>query len=136
MRDLDRFLGDGGMPLLAELGVSFTGYAPNESTATWTVRATCLNPAGIVQAGVHAVVLDAAMYFALVASLESGEYGSTLEMSTQTLEPARGEDQLTVQGQVTRVARTVAFCWAEVRRGEQRISTAHATFAVRRREPS
>lgn len=124
------------MPLLAELGVSFTTYAPNESSALWTVSAACLNPAGIVQAGVHAVVLDAAMYFALVATLESGEFGATLEMSTQTLEPARGDDQLVVRGHVGRIARTVAFCQAEVRHDEHTIARAHATFAVRRREPN
>lgn len=132
MRDLDRFLGNGGMPLLDDLGVAFIEYGEGWSRATWTVAAPCTNPAGFVQAGVYSVALDAAMYFALVASLASGESGATLHMDVQTVNPARADDVLEVRGEVTHIARSVAFCAATITRDATVIASASGTFAVKR----
>lgn len=132
MRELEQFLGDGGMPLLGELGVEFTEYGAGWSAGSWNVTDTCLNPSGGVQAGVFATALDAAMSFALVAALEKGERGVTLHMSVQTIRPAGAGDALTMRGQTTRVAKTVAYCSATITRNDEIIATATATFAVRR----
>ncbi len=132
MRDLDRYLGNGGMPLLDTLGVAFTEYGAGWSAAGWDVTDACANPAGIVQAGIHATALDAAMYFALVAALEKGERGATLHLSVQTVRPARTGDALQLRGQTTRVGRTVAYCSATITRGDEIIATATGTFAVMR----
>lgn len=130
-RNLDRFLGDGGMPLLGDLGVCFTTYAPARADAEWVPRVGCCNPQGVVQAGVHGVVLDAAMNFALLAALESGEHTATVDMTVQTMRPAREGDDLRVVGTVTRVARRVAWCQAETRNGDgDVIASASAVFAV------
>jgi uncharacterized protein (TIGR00369 family) len=134
MRDLDRYLGDGGMPVLTALGISFIEYGAGWSTATWTVAEPCANPAGTVQAGIHATALDAAMYFALVAALESGERGATLHLSVQTQRPAVVGDELRLHGQTVRVGHTVAFCSGTVTRGDEIIATATGTFAVQRSE--
>ena len=95
------------------------------------------NPAGIVQAGVHAVLLDAAMNFAMLAALDRGERGATLDMNVSTMRSARAGDALRVRGEVTRLARQVAYTEAWVRDdAEEVVSRATGTFIVRRSEGS
>ena len=137
-RNLDRWLGDGGMPLIAELGASFTGYGSGWAEAEWEPTAVCCNPGGTVQAGVQSVLLDAAMNFALLAALSPGERGATLEMKVSTMRPARGGDRLTVRGEVLRLGRRVAYLQAFARTGGEDgevVSHATATFAVLRPQP-
>lgn len=95
---MDRWLGDGGMTLIAELGAAFTAYGAGWSEAQWAPTPACCNPGGTVQAGVHSVLLDAVMNFALVASLKPGEHVATLEMKVSTMRPTRAGDRLTVRG--------------------------------------
>jgi uncharacterized protein (TIGR00369 family) len=135
MRDMDRWLGDGGMPLLADLGASFTAYGQGWAMAEWQPTPTACNPAGTVQAGVQAVLLDAVMNFALLASLEPGERGATLELKVSTMRPARAGDRLTARGEVVRIGRWVAFLQAFLRDGEEALSHATGTFAVIRPNP-
>jgi hypothetical protein len=42
---MDRSLGDGGMALLGQLGVSFDGYGDGWATATWTPTELACNTA-------------------------------------------------------------------------------------------
>ncbi|MFZ4583855.1 MAG: PaaI family thioesterase [Acidimicrobiia bacterium] len=136
-RDLDRYLGDGGMALLGHLGVCFSAYTPERAEAEWVPTRECCNPQGMVQAGVHAVVLDAAMNFAMLAGLESGERGATLEMTVSTMRPAREGDTLHVVGTVTRLAKRVAWCDAQVLDDDQQVmSRASGVFIVNRRADS
>ena len=88
-RNLDRSLGDGGMPLLAELGVSFDEYGEGWSTAAWVPTELACNPAGIVQGGVYGVIHDAAMNFAVNSALERGDRASTLDVQYQTRRAAK-----------------------------------------------
>ena len=139
MRDMDRWLGDGGMAVIDAIGGSFDGYGCGEDgrgwvTASWTPTAMACNPNGIVQAGVHSVVLDAAMNFAINTELEGGDRSrATLEMKTETMRVAKAGDALRVEGRVVRMARQVAYAEATARDEEgQLVSRATGTFLLHR----
>lgn len=129
---MQRWLGDGGMPVIASFGASFDGYGEGWATATWTPTEMCCNPQGVVQAGVHAVMLDAAMNFAVLAALDRGERGATLEMKVSTIRPATAGQRLSVRGEIVRVARQVAYAQGWVRDGDHVVSQATGTFILRR----
>ena len=131
---MDRWLGDGGMPLIEQLGGRFTGYGDGWVIAEWAPRDLACNPHGIVQAGVHAVVLDAAMNFAVNANLDGRDRSqATLELKSEIMRAARVGDALTVRGEVARLARQIAFCEARVSDGEGRlVSRATGTFLIHR----
>ncbi len=69
MRNMDKSLGDGGMPLLEQLGLSFERYGEGWAEATWTPTDLACNPLGPVHGGVYGVVHDAAMNFATNSAL-------------------------------------------------------------------
>lgn len=135
-RDMDRALGDGGMPLLAELGVAFDGYGAGWAEAAWVPTPLACNPAGIVQGGVYAVVHDAAMNFATNSALARGDRCATLDVQYQTIRSAAAGDALRVRGAVTRAAKQVAYLESEIRTADGDLVTkATATFLLRRKEP-
>jgi uncharacterized protein (TIGR00369 family) len=132
---MDRSLGDGGMRLLAELGVSFDAYGEGWATAQWTPTELACNPAGTVHGGVYGVVHDAAMNFATNAALESGDGAATLELKYSTMRAAQAGDTLTVRGEVVRLARQVAYLETAIRNAAgDPVSTGTGTFFVRRKE--
>jgi len=132
---MDRSLGDGGMRLLGELGLSFDAYGDGWATAAWTPTELACNPAGTVHGGVYGVVHDAAMNFATNAALESGDRSATLELKYSTMRPAQGGDVLTVRGEVVRITRQVAYLETEVRDPDgELVSKGTGTFFVRRKE--
>jgi uncharacterized protein (TIGR00369 family) len=134
-RDMDNQLGDGGMPLLAAIGLSFESYGDGWSAAAWTPTAMACNPFGIVHGGVYGVALDAAMNFALNAALDRGDRASTLQIDYSMPRGAKEGDVLRVRSEVGRLTRTVAFVEAWVRDADDGVvAHANATFAVRRRE--
>ena len=135
---MERWLGDGGMPLITQLGASLTAYGQGWVDGVWDPTADACNPAGTVQAGVQAVLLDAAMNFALLAALERGDRVATLEMKVSNLRAAAGGDPLSVRGEVIRVGRRVGFAQAWLRSAGDGTDVAHATgtFVVNRREPT
>jgi uncharacterized protein (TIGR00369 family) len=142
VKDMDRWLGDGGMPLLAEVGVGFEDYGVDGedlgwAEARWTPTALACNPHGIVQAGVHGLVLDAAMNFAINAALPGRDRTrGTLEMKVETMRPAARDQLYRVRGEVVRMARQVCYAEASVHDGEGRIvSRATGTFMLHR-EPA
>jgi uncharacterized protein (TIGR00369 family) len=132
---MDRSLGDGGMRLLAELGLSFDAYGEGWATAKWTPTELACNPAGTVHGGVYGVVHDAAMNFATNAALDSGDRSATLELKYSTMRAAQAGDTLTVRGEVVRLARQVAYLETAIRdaAGEP-VSTGTGTFFVRLKE--
>jgi uncharacterized protein (TIGR00369 family) len=133
---MDRSLGDGGMRLLAELGVSFDGYGDGWAEAAWVPTDLACNPAGIVQGGVYAVVHDAAMNFSTNAALARGDRCATLDVQYQTVRAASAGDVLRVRGAVTRAAKQVAYVESEIRTTDGELVTkATATFILRRKEP-
>jgi uncharacterized protein (TIGR00369 family) len=132
---MDNALGDGGMPLLAQLGLSFDGYGEGWATAAWTPTALACNPLGAVHGGVYGVIHDAAMNFATNAALESGDRASTLDLKYETMRAAQAGDTLTVRGEVVRLARQIAYLesWVRDANGEL-VSRGTGTFFVRRKE--
>ncbi len=111
-RNMDKWLGDGGMPLLGELGLTLSDYGEGWVEGTWVPTPKACNPNGPVQGGVYAVVADAVIAFATLSALESGEHCTLLEMKTSFLRGAKQGDLLKIRGEVVRMARTVAFCRA------------------------
>jgi uncharacterized protein (TIGR00369 family) len=136
---MDRWLGDGGMPAIEAVGAAFDDYGVDGedlgwSTARWAPTEWACNPHGIVQAGIHAVVLDAAMNFAINASLAGRDRTrGTLEMKTETMRPAARGGSYRVRGEVVRMARQVAYGEATVRDDAGRlVSRATGTFLLHR----
>jgi len=141
VKDMDRWLGDGGMPVIEAIGASFDGYGSDDPSgdgawaeADWVPTALACNPHGIVQAGVHSVMLDAAMNFAINTGLEGRDRTrATLEMKTETMRVANAGDHLRVRGWVMRMAKQVAYAEATVTdAGDRLVSRATGTFLLHR----
>ena len=131
---MDRSLGDGGMPLLAQLGVDFQRYGEGWVEAAWTPTELACNPAGGVHGGVFGVVHDAAMNFATNSALAKGEFGATISISYSTLRGAVAGDALAVRGEVVRVTKQIAYLSTTISNAEgEPVSTATGTFFLRRR---
>lgn len=133
---MDKALGDGGMPLLTDLGLSFDGYGEGWAEATWVPSERACNPLGPVHGGVFGIVHDAAMNFAANSALERGDRSTTLDLAYQIMRGASGGDTLRVRGEVIRLTKQVAYMESTVRdAGEQLVSRATATFLLRRKQP-
>lgn len=136
---MDRWLGDGGMAIIGVLGGTFTTYGVDGEDLGWVegtfepAELAC-NPHGTVQAGVHAVLLDAAMNFATNAALSGRDRtNSTIEISTELMRPARRGETYVLRGEVVRLARQVAFAEASITNAEREmVSRATATFLLHR----
>jgi uncharacterized protein (TIGR00369 family) len=146
MKDMDRWLGDGGMELISALGARFNTYGVNEELGvelgwvlgTWSPLAIACNPHGIVQAGVHCVVLDAAMNFACNACLDGRDRTkATLEMKTETMRMVRQGDSLAVSGKVIRISKQIAFVEAQISQADAiLVSRSTGTFLLHREDRS
>jgi uncharacterized protein (TIGR00369 family) len=133
-KDMDRWLGDGGMAVIEAIGGSFTAYRPEWCEGTWVPTALACNPHGILQAGVHGIILDAAMNFAINAGLKGKDRTrATIQMSSEYLRGGEAGQQLRFSGKVTRMTKLVAFAEAEVTDAEGAIlSRATGTFLIHR----
>ena len=133
---MDRWLGDGGMPIIEAIGGAFDGYGEGWATAAWTPTPLACNPHGYVQAGVHDILLDAAMNFAINASLDGRDRTrSTIDMQSTYLRAADLGAAFVVRGEVTRLTRTIAFAEARCTDAEGRlVSRATGTFLLHREE--
>jgi uncharacterized protein (TIGR00369 family) len=133
---MDNALGDGGMPLLGELGVTFERYGEGWVEATWVPTERACNPAGPVHGGVYAVVHDAAMNFATNAALERGDRAATISITYSTMRPAAAGDTLAVRGEVVRITKQIAYLETTVTNLDgELVSKATGTFILRRRPP-
>ena len=139
VKDMDRWLGDGGMEVIGLVGAAFERYGVDGEDlgwveAAWTPTDLACNPHGIVQAGIHSLVLDAAMNFAINAALAGRDRTrGTLEMKTETMRPAHRGEAYAVRGEVVRMARQVAYGEASVRDGGGLlVSRATGTFMLHR----
>lgn len=132
---MSRALGDGGMPLLGQLGLCFERYGEGWVEATWVPTELAGNPVGTVHGGVYAVVHDAAMNFATSSALARGEHGATVSISYATMRAARPGDRLSVRGEVVRLTRQLAYLETRITaEGGEVVSTASGTFLLRRRD--
>lgn len=136
MRNLDNALGDGGMPLLGQLGIAFESYGEGWATATWTPTELACNPLGTVHGGVYGVMHDAAMNFATSSALSSGDRNATLDIGYATMRAAAAGDVLSVRGEVIRIAKRIAYVESTVTNADgDLVSKGQATFALTRKEP-
>jgi uncharacterized protein (TIGR00369 family) len=141
-KDMDRWLGDGGMPIIDVVGGAFTGYGVDGEdlgwvTGTFTPTDMACNPHGVTQAGIHSLLLDACMNFAINAAMSGRERTrGTLEMKTETMRPAMKGDAYVLRGEVVRMAKQVAFGEASMRDAHGTlVSRATGTFLLHRPEP-
>ena len=142
-KDMDRWLGDGGMPIIDLVGAAFTAYGVDGEDLGW-VNGTfspadlACNPHGVTQAGVHSLLLDACMNFAINAALPGGaRTRGTLEMKTECMRPALKGNEFALRGEVVRLAKQVAYGEASMRDGEGTlISRATGTFLLHRPDPA
>lgn len=137
VKDMDRWLGDGGMPIIEALGGAFDAYGADGDgwvSGTWTPTALACNPHGIVQAGVHSVLHDAAMNFAINAGLRGRDRTrATLDLHSELLRVANAGDHLALRGEVVRQAKLVAYAEARITDAEGTlVSKATATFLLQR----
>jgi uncharacterized protein (TIGR00369 family) len=133
---MQKSLGDGGMALLGQLGLSFDDYGEGWAAAAWVPTELACNPLGTVHGGVYGVIHDAAMNFATNSALSSGDRSATLDVAYQTMRPAEAGQALTVRGEVVRLAKQVAYLESTVRDADGEIvSRATGTFFVRRKPP-
>ena len=138
-RDMGRWLGDGGMPIIAAVGGSLETYGVDGEDLGWVEgsfdpTALACNPGGIVQAGVHSLLLDACINFAINAALPKGDRArATLELKTETMRPVTRGATYRLRGQVVRMARQVAYGEATVRGADGGLfSRATGTFLLHR----
>ena len=136
---MDRWLGDGGMALIGAVGGGFEAYGVDGEDLGWVSGSfvpsdLACNPHGTVQAGVHAVLLDAAMGFAINAAVRGRDRTQgTIEMSTELLRPALGGVGYALRGEVVRLTRQIGFGEANVTNDAGKlVSRSTATFLVHR----
>ena len=141
-RDMDRWLGDGGMPILGLVGAALTGYGVDGEDLGWVVGTftptdLACNPAGITQAGIHSLLLDASMNFAINAALpRRARTRGTLEMKTECMRPALKGAAFALRGEVVRLAKQVAYGEATLRDEHGAlVSRATGTFLLHRPDP-
>ena len=139
IKDMDRWLGDGGMELIGTVGASFDDYGVDGEDLGWVSGSfvpapSACNPHGIVQAGVHGLLLDAAMNFAINAALPGrSRTRATLEMKIETMRPAVSGGSYRLRGEVVRMARQVAYAEASATDAEgQLVSRSTGTFLLHR----
>jgi acyl-coenzyme A thioesterase PaaI-like protein len=141
-KDMERWLGDGGMPIIGLVGGAFTEYGVDGEDLGWvagtfTPTDLACNPHGVTQAGVHSLLLDACMNFAINAALPGrARTRGTLEMKTECMRPALKGSDYTLRGEVVRMAKQVAYGEATMRDAERTlVSRATGTFLLHRPEP-
>jgi acyl-coenzyme A thioesterase PaaI-like protein len=140
-KDMDRWLGDGGMPIIALVGGAFTAYGVDGEDLGWVAGTfvpedLACNPHGVTQAGIHSLLLDASMNFAINAALSGRDRTrGTLEMKTETMRPALKGTPYVLRGEVVRMAKQVAYGEASLRDAEGAlVSRATGTFLLHRDE--
>jgi uncharacterized protein (TIGR00369 family) len=121
-------------PAAELLGWKLVEIDPDEGTieVAFTATEQFLNPAGTVQGGFLAAMLDDTLGPALVAILGDGEWAPTTDLHVQFIKPAK-PGELRGSGRIVRRGKDVAFLAGELRNSEgDLVATATATAAIRR----
>ena len=121
-------------PAAELLGWKLVEIDPDEGTieVAFTTKEQFLNPAGTVQGGFLAAMLDDTLGPALVQTLGDGEWAPTTDLHVQFLKPAE-PGELRGTARIVRRGRDVAFLAGELRDAEgDLVATATATAAIRR----
>ena len=120
-------------PAAKLLGWRLIEVDPDDGTIQVAFTATdqFLNPAGTVQGGFLAAMLDDTLGPAVVATLADGEWAPTANLSVQFLKPAQ-PGELRGSARIVRRGRDVAFLAGELRDAEgDLVATATATAVIR-----
>jgi uncharacterized protein (TIGR00369 family) len=123
-------------PAAVLLGWELVAIDPDAGTieVTFTASRQFLNPAGNVQGGFLAAMLDDTLGPALVATLGDGEWAPTIDLQVQFLRPAK-PGKLHGRGRVVRRGRDIAFLAGELRDATgETVATATASALIRRRD--
>jgi uncharacterized protein (TIGR00369 family) len=122
-------------PAAVLLGWKLVSVDPKAETieVEFTATESFLNPAGDVQGGLLAAMLDDTLGPALVATLDDGQWAPTIDLQVQFLRPAK-PSQLRGVGRVVRRGKEVAFLAGELRGADGSIvATATASAIIRSR---
>jgi uncharacterized protein (TIGR00369 family) len=127
---------EGRVPLPAAavtLGWELVSVCPEEGTieVAFTATEAFLNPAGVIQGGFLAAMLDDTLGPALVAGLNPGDFAPTTDLHVQFLRPAR-PGRLIGRGRVVRRGRDVGFLAGELLDADGAVvAVATATVQIR-----
>jgi uncharacterized protein (TIGR00369 family) len=120
-------------PAAVLLGWELVAVDPDAGTIEVAFAASdqFLNPAGVIQGGFVAAMLDDTLGPALVATLGPGQFAPTTDLHVQFLRPAR-PGRLTGRGRVVRRGRDIAFLAGELLDGSgDVVAVATATAHIR-----
>ena len=120
-------------PCAVTLGIEFAAVDGERGTAEvkFEAKPEFLNPAGNVQGGFLAAMLDDTMGPALTATLDAGEFAPTVNLNVQFHRPAR-VGPLRGTGRVVRRGREVCQLSAELLQNDKIVATAMATAVIRK----
>jgi uncharacterized protein (TIGR00369 family) len=116
------------------LGWELVSVNPDEGTieVAFTATEAFLNPAGTIQGGFLAAMLDDTLGPALVAGLGPGDFAPTTDLHVQFLRPAK-PGRLLGRGRVVRRGRDIGFLAGElVNEDGAVVAIATATAQIRR----
>jgi uncharacterized protein (TIGR00369 family) len=120
-------------PCADTLGIAFTNVRPDEGAieVRFIAKPAFLNPAGNVQGGFIAAMLDDTMGPALAATLGQGEFAPTANLNVSFFRPAK-VGELLGKGRVVRRGKDLCFLAGELYQNDELIAAATATAIVRR----
>lgn len=127
---------DGRLPPPAcakTLGIEFTAIDAERGTieVRFEAKPEFLNPAGHVQGGFLAAMLDDTMGPALVATLDAGEFAPTVNLNVQFHRPAKA-GALRGIGRVVLRGKEICQLSGELLQNDKIVATATATAVVRK----
>ena len=127
---------DGKLPApkaAATLGISIKQISVETGTieVEFQGRPEFTNPAGNIQGGFLAAMLDDTMGPALSATLKAGEFAPTLNLNVSFVKPAK-VGVLQGKGRILKRGKEVCFLSAELYQEGELIASATATAIVRR----
>lgn len=115
------------------LGVEVHGFDSEAGTveASFEGREDFLNPAGKVQGGFLAAMLDDTMGLALAQFLAAGEFAPTINLNVQFLSVAR-PGRIQARGRVEKRGRDICYLSAELAQDGKTVAKATAAAIMRK----
>jgi uncharacterized protein (TIGR00369 family) len=121
------------IPFMHFIGLVPESIAPAYARTSLPWRADLTNSRGDVHGGTLMSVLDFTLSAAARGSADGTEGMATIDMNTSFLSPGTGD--LVIEARCLRKGASIAFCEGEVRRADELVARATATFKIIRRRP-